>query len=233
VAARPPSAASGADDLCAASGANVPTNVTISCITTGAVIFYTLDGSPADAKFDGLYGAVSLGVGQPRCEQFGFTNGWRHTPWGGVGLILRCARRHTSGLSKSHADGEHNMPTAPMVTFSVTPGSNAACVAVTEIAAFGMGATNATAGGNYIASNNVVVWDHSRNECSDIELSAIGQPGNYPVQAIWSVDGVGGSEFSGTNIVVASVSAVVCRHTAASGNANISRLSVAALCRRT
>ena len=57
------------------SGASVPTNVTISCATTGAVIYYTLDGSlPTQAST--LYtGAVYL-ASASTVRAVGFTNGW-------------------------------------------------------------------------------------------------------------------------------------------------------------
>src|ERR1039458_2390131 len=57
------------------SGASVPTNVMISCTTTGAVIYYTLDGSlPTQSSV--LYtGKVSL-VTASVMRAVAFTNGW-------------------------------------------------------------------------------------------------------------------------------------------------------------
>ena len=90
-----------------------------------------------------------------------------------------------------------------MVTFNVTPGTNAACVAVTESLPPGLAATSVTAGGNYIASNNVVLWGpFFGTNAQTLSYQAVGQPGTYPVRASWSVDGVGGGEAVGTNIVV-------------------------------
>jgi hypothetical protein len=94
-------------------------------------------------------------------------------------------------------------PTAPVVTFSVTPGTNAACVAVTESLPLGLSAANVSAGGNYIASNNVVLWGpFFGTNALVLSCVAVGQPGTYPVQAAWSVDGVGGGEAARTTIVV-------------------------------
>ena len=61
-----------------------------------------------------------------------------------------------------------------------------------------------TSNGNYIASNNVVlVGAILRHECTDIELSGRGPAGRYPARVSWSVDGVSGSETTGTNLVIA------------------------------
>ena len=98
-------------------------------------------------------------------------------------------------------------PTAPVVTFSVTPGAGASCVAVTEWLPAGLAATSVTAGGNYIASNNVVLWGpFFGTNALVLSYVAVGQPGTYPARATWSVDGVGGGEAVGTNLVVSSAS---------------------------
>jgi hypothetical protein len=182
------------------SGASVPTNVTISCATTGAVIYYTLDGSlPTQAST--LYtGAVYL-ASASAVRAVGFTNGW--TPSAASvayygPLVAPAAAQVTRSVNT-------NPPTAPVVTFSVVPGTNATCVAVTESLPLGLSATNVTAGGNYVASNNVVLWGPFFGTNAQIlSYQAVGQAGAYPVRASWSVDGVGGGESVGTNIVVTS-----------------------------
>src|ERR1035441_5915329 len=182
------------------SGASVPTNVTISCATTGAVIYYTLDGSlPTQAST--LYtGAVYL-ASASTVRAVGFTNGW--TPSAASvayygPLVAPAAAQVTRSVNT-------NPPTAPVVTFSVVPGTNATCVAVTEALPLGLSATNVTAGGNYVASNNVVLWGPFFGTNAQIlSYQAVGHAGAYPVRASWSVDGVGGGESVGTNIVVTS-----------------------------
>ena len=68
-------------------------------------------------------------------------------------------------------------------------------MAVMETLPPGVGAVNVSAGGNYIASNNIVLWGpFIRLERAVLKLSGCGPAGVYPVQAFWSVDGVGGSE---------------------------------------
>src|ERR1019366_178751 len=98
----------------------------------------------------------------------------------------------------------------PVVPFSVMPGTNASCVAVTEWLPLGVGATSVTAGGNYIASNNVVLWGpFFGTNALTLSYQAVGQAGSYSVRSTWSVDGVSASEAVGTNIVVASTSGTV------------------------
>jgi hypothetical protein len=182
------------------SGASVPTNVTISCTTTGAVIYYTLDGSlPTQSSV--LYtGKVSL-VTASVMRAVAFTNGW--TP--SVASVAYYGPPAVPAAAQVIRSVNTSSPTAPVVTFSVTPGTNASCVAVTESLPPGIGATNVSSGGNYIASNNAVLWGpFFGTNAQTLSYQATGQPGTYPVRASWSVDGVGGSETTGTNIVIAS-----------------------------
>ena len=46
----------------------------------------------------------------------------------------------------------------PVVNFTLTPGANAQCVAVTETLPAGLAAINVSSGGKYLAANNVVEW---------------------------------------------------------------------------
>ena len=98
-----------------------------------------------------------------------------------------------------------NSPTSPVVTFNVLPGTNAACVAVTELLPLGLSATSVTAGGNYVASNNVVLWGpFFGTNAQTLSYQLVGQAGIYQTRATWSVDGVSASEAVATNIVIAS-----------------------------
>jgi hypothetical protein len=93
-------------------------------------------------------------------------------------------------------------PGAPRVTFSVAPGTGANCFAVTETLPPGLAAASVSAGGNYIANNNMIVWGPFFGTTPQVlSYVAVGQPGTYPVQAAWSVDGVGGGEPETTNVV--------------------------------
>ena len=181
-------------------GASVPANVTISCATTGAVIYYTLDGSlPTQASML-CTGAVYLASASV-VRAAGFTNGW--TP--SVASVAYYGPPAAPAAAQVTRSVDTSSSNAPIVTFSVVPGTNATCLAVTELLPLGLMATNVTAGGSYIASNNVVVWGpFFGTNAQTLRYQAAGQPGTYPVRASWSVDGVGGGEAVGTNVVVAS-----------------------------
>jgi hypothetical protein len=59
-------------------------------------------------------------------------------------------------------------------------------------------------GGNYIASNNVVVWGPFFGSAPlALSYQVAGLPGVYPVRASWSLDGVGGGETTETDLVIA------------------------------
>jgi hypothetical protein len=181
------------------SGSNVPVNVTISCATTNAAIFYTLDGTLPTTNSLPYASAVHL-ASASTMRAVAFTNGW--TP--SVAVVAFYGPPAATANAQVTFSLNTNSPTAPVVTFNVAPGTNAACVALTETLPPGLGATNVTAGGSYLAGQNVVVWGplFGTNALA-LSFQAVGQPGSYPVQAAWSVDGVGGSA-APTNIVVAS-----------------------------
>ncbi len=182
------------------SGASVPTNVTISCTTTGAAIYYTLDGTLPTQGSTLYTGAVYL-ASASTVRAVGFTNSW--TP--SVASVAYYGPPAAAADAQVTRSVNTNPPTAPVVTFNVVPGTNATCVAVTESLPLGLSATNITAGGSYIASNNVVLWGPIfGTNAQALSYQAVGQPGSYAVRASWSVDGVGGGEAVGTNIVVAS-----------------------------
>jgi hypothetical protein len=183
-----------------ASGTNVPVSVTITDATPGAVIYYTLDGSLPTQSSTLYTGKVSL-VTAIVIRAVAFTNGWLPS----VASVANYGPPAVTANAQVARGINTGSPTAPVVTFSVTPGASARCVAVTETLPPGVGAINVSSGGNYIASNNVVLWGpfFGTNALS-LSYQAVGQPGVYPVSASWSVDGVGGSEATGTNLVIAS-----------------------------
>jgi hypothetical protein len=185
-----------------ASGSNVPVNVSIGCATTNAEIYYTLDGSLPTTNSLLYTNAVYL-ASASTVRAVAFTNGW--TP--SVASVAFYGPPAATANVQVMRSVNTNSQIAPVVTFDVTPGTNAACVVVTETLPTGLGATNVTAGGNYIASNNAVVWGPFFGTNTQVlSYQAVGQPGVYSVQAAWSVDGVGGGEAEATNIIVASES---------------------------
>ena len=110
-----------------ASGNNVPVSLTISCPTPGAVIYYTLDGSlPTQAST--LYTGTVYLASASTVRAVGFTNSW--TP--SVASVAYYGPPAATANAQVLRSVNTNMPNAPVVTFSVAPGANAACVAVTE-----------------------------------------------------------------------------------------------------
>ena len=183
-----------------ASGAATPTNITIFCSTTNAAIYYTLDGTvPTQGSL--LYtGPVYLATASV-VRAVAFTNGWTAS----VASAAWYGPPAASANAQFTRSVNTNSPTAPVITLTLVPGTNAACVTVTEALPLGLGATNVTAGGSYIASNNVVLWGPFFGVSTQfLSYTATGPPGTYPVRAAWSVDGVGASEVAGTNIIIAS-----------------------------
>ena len=157
-----------------ASGADVPTNVTISCATTGAVIYYTLDGSlPTQSSM--LYtGAVSLASASV-IRAVAFTNGWTTSVAAVAYYGLPQAPVANAQVTRTVST---NPPSAPVVTLDVVPGTNAICVAVMETLPPGVGAVNVSAGGTYLASNNIVLWGpFIRVKCAVLKLSDRGPAG--------------------------------------------------------
>jgi hypothetical protein len=182
------------------SGSSVPTNVTISCATTNASIYYTLDGSVPTTNSLLYTNAISLSSAST-VRAVAFTIGW--TPSVAAVAYYGYPAVAASAQVMRSVSTNTNTPTMPLVTFNVTPGTNATCVAVTESLPLGLSATNVTAGGNYIVSNNSVLWGpFFGTNALTLSYQALGQAGTYSVKATWSVDGVGGGEAAGANIVV-------------------------------
>jgi hypothetical protein len=186
-----------------ASGAGVPVSVTITDATPGAVIYYTVDGSLPTSSSTLYTVPVPLAAASV-LRAAAFTNGW--APSVAVSAFYGQPAVTVNAQLTRNVSG--NLTAAPVVTFNVTPGSNANCVAVTESLPPGVGAINISSGGNYIASNNVVLWGpFLGTNVQTLSYQAVGLPGNYPVRTSWSVDGVSGTEPVGTNVAIA-VSAV-------------------------
>jgi hypothetical protein len=177
------------------SATSLPLDVTISCTTTGAVIYYTLDGSLPGVSSTLYTGAVHL-VQVSVLRARGFTNGWAPSTaalgWYGSGAEIGSAQVVRSVDTN----------TLPVVSLTVSPDSNAICFAVEEWLSPGLTASNITSDG-VLGSNGVVRWGpFLGTNAVLVSYQALGLAGSYPVKARWSVNGIGG-EAAATTLVLA------------------------------
>ncbi len=181
------------------SGGNVPVTITITDATPGAVIYYTVDGTlPTQNSTE--YTAPFARSGASVVRAGAFESGWTPST-AAVAYYGPPAATANAQVSRSV---NNSSPSSPVVTFTVTPGLGANCVAVVESLPSGLGAVNVSSGGNYIPAENAVVWGPFFGTSQQtLSYQAVGLPGSYPVQASWSVDGVSSNEALSASIVIA------------------------------
>ncbi len=187
-----------------ASGASVPVSVTITDATPGSVIYYTTNGSQPTQSSMLYTGAVYLASASV-VRAAAFTNGW--TP--SVAALAYYGVTPTGAVNAQVTQSVNvSSPAAPVVTFNVVPGTNANCEALTATLPAGVSASNISAGGNYVASNNLVLWGpFFGTNAQTLSFQAAGMPGAYQVNSAWSVDGVSGS---GTvNVTIGSATGII------------------------
>jgi hypothetical protein len=183
------------------SGAGVPTNVSLSCATTNAVvrITYTLDGSmptPTNTDYTAPLHFDSNVVVRARA----FADGWIPSA---VSVAYYGPVLPPPDLLVAYAV-DTNAPSAPWVSLTASPGPTAHCFAVEEWLSAGLSASNITDGGVFNASNAVVRWGpFFTTNTQTLAYQAVGLAGTYPVRAIWSVDGVSSGETQAITIVLA------------------------------
>jgi len=198
------------------SGSPVPTSGGVTMQVPNmpsAQIYYTVNGSlpVKNGQYSTLYSSVPI-TGLP-LNSAGVGVVWAVAYQ--AGYLPSVATMAYYGPQAAPADaavgrtGDTGSPAMPVVNFSVTPGANAQCVAVTETLPAGLSAINVSSGGNYVAANNVVQWGpflgpFSGTTALPLSYQAKGLPGSYPVRATWSVDGTNGGETTATSLVIAS-----------------------------
>ncbi|MCW5552570.1 MAG: chitobiase/beta-hexosaminidase C-terminal domain-containing protein [Verrucomicrobiae bacterium] len=183
-------------------GGNVPVAVTISCDTEDAVIYYTTDGSlPTD---DGS-GSSTLYTGAVPLETAGviravaFKTDWTRS-MASVAYYGPTAPPADAAVARSVTG---NSTASPQVALNVAPGLSAQCVAVTETLPPGVRAESVTEGGYYDELKHVVRWGPFVGTIPEsLSYTVQAPPGNYPVSAAWSVDGVSASEEGATSLIV-------------------------------
>jgi hypothetical protein len=183
-----------------ASGTNVPVTVTISDATTNAAIHYTLDGT-LPTQSSALY-SNGIALSAPSVVRaLAFADGYvPSTP--SAAFYGPPAATGDVQVARTIVT---NSPGTPVVMLSITPGSNATCVAVTEALPPGLAVANISSGGSYIGTNNTILWGpFFGTNAQTLSYQAAGTPAAYPVQASWSVDGMGGAEAAQAYLVIAS-----------------------------
>ncbi len=180
-------------------GGNVPVAVTISCDTAGAEIYYTTDGSLPDESSTLYTGAVHLETAGV-IRAVAFKTDWTRS-MASVAYYGPTAPPADAVVAREITG---NSTESPMVTFTLTsPGGSA--IAVTETLPPGVSANDVSDGGHYDALHHVVRWGPflaSDTIPSSLSYTVQAPPGEYPVSAAWSVDGVSGSEATATNLVI-------------------------------
>jgi hypothetical protein len=133
-----------------ASGGNAPVTVTITDATTNAAIYYTLDGTlPTQDSILYTNGITLTAPSVVRAVAFANS----YTP--SVASVAVYGAPTATPNAQVTGSVDTSDPAAPVVTFSIIPGTNASCVVLTESLPPGLEAAAVSAGGSYIASNNL------------------------------------------------------------------------------
>ncbi|MGD0745554.1 MAG: chitobiase/beta-hexosaminidase C-terminal domain-containing protein [Verrucomicrobiota bacterium] len=182
-----------------------PVDVTISCATPGAAIYYTLDGSMPTA-LSPIYTGFLHFDSAVEVRARGFVDGW--TP-SAVSVAYYAPTLPPPDLQVA-CTVDTNAPAGPWVSVTASPGANAHCFAVEEWLPAGLCASNITAGGVFIASNAVVRWGpFFTTNTQTLAYQAVGLAGTYPVRTTWSVDGISSSETQATTVVLTPIPIIV------------------------
>jgi len=179
-----------------------PLQIVLTCMTPGALIYYTLDGTvPTTASF--LYtAAISLtdaAVVRARAFKEGFLSS--------VTAVANYAATPTAGAATLTRSILTNVPWAPMMNISSVPGTGSVCQAFEETVASGLLISNVNNGG--IWSNGVVRWGpffDTNNQT--FTYQALGPAGSYAVSGRWSRDGEG-VDLGQTSLVVADTGSIL------------------------
>ncbi len=181
------------------SGSNVPVLVSITNAVTNAIIYYTLDGTlPTQSSPASILYTNPVSITAPiliRAVAFASN----YLPSSASVAVYG----PSAALPNAQVDIgiNANASVAPVVTIMAVPGTNAACLAVTETLPPGLSATSISGGGSLYGS--AILWGpFFGTNAQVLSYQAVGAPGTYPVQFSWSVDGVGSEQLI-TNVTIA------------------------------
>ena len=164
-----------------------PVDVTLSCATEGAVILYTLDGTPPDEASLEYAGPIHLiTITRIRAQAYkawmlgsdpvDVLYGEEPPPADGGGGIVRTITR--------------NDTPSPAIQLNVTPGTGTQCQSVTEDLPAGVIPSEISDGGIYIVSSKTIKWGPFRDgEARTLNYRLEGGTGGYELD--------GGGSFNG------------------------------------
>ncbi|MEI6395295.1 MAG: chitobiase/beta-hexosaminidase C-terminal domain-containing protein, partial [Verrucomicrobiota bacterium] len=172
-----------------------PVDVVITCATTGATIYYTLDGTLPTTTSQLYTGPLSLtdaAVVRARAFQSGFQPS--------AAVVANFAAPPTIGTAVSSRSVLTNVAWTPVMNIAFTPGTGAVCQAFEETVPGELMISNVSGGG--VSSSGVVRWGpFFGTNGQTFSYQATGLAGNYAVNGRWSRDGQG-VDMGGTNLVV-------------------------------
>ncbi|HEY9175711.1 MAG TPA: chitobiase/beta-hexosaminidase C-terminal domain-containing protein, partial [Verrucomicrobiae bacterium] len=174
----------------------VVADLVITCATPEAVIYYTLDGTlptAASLLYSGPLHLTDAGVLRARA----FLTGCQPS----VAALMNLAPAPTVGVPTLTRSVETNLPWAPRMNLSFTPGTGAVCQAYEEFTPPDLSVANVS--GDGVWNNGVIRWGpYLGTSGQTFSYTARGAAGSYAVGWRWSHDGTG-TELGATNLLVA------------------------------
>ncbi|MEI7900625.1 MAG: chitobiase/beta-hexosaminidase C-terminal domain-containing protein, partial [bacterium] len=164
---------------------SLPVAVTMTCVTPGALIRYTTDGTAPNAGSTLYTGAVQVATSMfVRARAFA-TNSFPsavRSAW-----FTQSATNPAMAVTRSVAT---NIPWAPVVSAVVTQTTAGVCWAFEETLPPGLTASNITENGVFDPTSRVVKWGPFVGRSgATLSYQAAGSAGSYSVSGRWSIDG--------------------------------------------
>jgi hypothetical protein len=175
----------------------VEADLVISCATPGAEIYYTLDGTlptTASMPYAGTFHLASAGVVRARA----FLTGWLPS----VATLMNFGPAPGFGPAALVRSVVTNLPWAPVMNMTFTPGTGTVCQAFEEAVPPELAVANVS--GDGVWSSGVIRWGPYLNTNGQtFSYTVEGPAGSYAVGERWSHDG-SGTDLGNTSLVVGS-----------------------------
>ena len=182
-----------------ASGSNVPVSVTITSVTAGAQIRYTLDGSAPVAGSTLYTGAVSF-VSETLVRAVAFRTNYQPSEASWAFYPARTTNPTACVIRALNT----NTPSMPVVALTITQTVAGTCLAYEERIPTGLTPTNISADGLYNPTSRVIKWGAYSGATVRAVSYAVSAsaPGVFNASGRWSLDGRG-TETTGSVVTVA------------------------------